>query len=76
MTSGEKLRLIFGFLTLLIIAGIAVLIATGKVQQESSFGLEPILVALTSVAASFCNWAFASRSEPARDKLPDEEKKR
>jgi hypothetical protein len=62
MTSGERLRLIFGFLTLLIIAGIAVMIATGKVEQESSYGLEPILVALTSVAASFCNWAF-SRTE-------------
>jgi hypothetical protein len=65
MSSGERLRLIFGYVTLLIIAGIAIMIATGKVEQESSYGLEPILVALTSVAASFCNWAF-SRAEPPK----------
>lgn len=75
MSAGEKLRLLFGFATLIIIAAIAVMIAVGTVQQESSYGLEPILVALTSVAASFCNWAF-SRSEPSREKPPDEEKKR
>jgi hypothetical protein len=66
MNSGERLRLIFGYATLVIIAGIAVMIAVGEVKQESSYGLEPILVALTSVAASFCNWAFA-RTETGKE---------
>lgn len=75
MSSGERLRLIFGFATLAAIVAIAVMVVTGRVEQQTSYGLEPILVALTSIATSFCHWAFSrDRSVPPETKSKDETK--
>lgn len=52
------LKMIFGFLLLLMLAILAAIIALGKVHQESSFGLEGIIGGLTALAGGFVNWAF------------------
>lgn len=70
MISADRLKMIWGFLVIVIIAALAVLIAFKNVEQQSSYGLEPILVALTAGLASFCNWAFAGREKaPPTDEL-------
>lgn len=56
-------RMIFGFLVLLVIAALAGVIALGKVHQDSSFGLQFLLGALTSMAGGFTNWAFSNKGD-------------
>jgi len=52
------LKMFFGFLLLLMLAVLAAMIALGKVEQGSSFGLEGIIGGLTALAGGFVNWAF------------------
>lgn len=54
----DFLKRFFGFLLLLMLAILAGLIAVGKVEQSSSFGLEGIIGGLTALAGGFVNWAF------------------
>jgi Ni,Fe-hydrogenase I cytochrome b subunit len=54
-------RMIFGFLVLLLLAILAGIIAIGKVEQETSYGLEYILGALSVLAGGFAQWAFKTR---------------
>ena len=63
------LKMTFGFLLLLMLAVLAALIALGKVEQGSSFGLEGIIGGLTALAGGFVNWAFtADRGASSEDK--------
>ena len=73
MNTQDRLKMVFGFLTILIIAGLAVMIGYRVVEQQTSYGLEPILVALTAALASFCNWAF-SRVEKSPELIPEDKK--
>mgnify|MGYP001597114646 CR=1 FL=1 len=52
-------RLLFGFGILLVITVLALIIALGKVHQESSYGLEIVLGGLTTLAGAFSQWAFS-----------------
>lgn len=56
--SMPQLKMLFGFLLLICITLLAMLIAIGKVQQESSYGLPEILGGLLALAGGFANWAF------------------
>lgn len=61
MDSTDKLKLIFGFAILVILAGLAGIIALKNISAETSFGLESIVTALAALAGAFGNWAFGSR---------------
>lgn len=72
----DRLRMIFGFLTLAILAALAGVIAIGHVEENSSFGLQYILGALSAMAGGFTQWAFSTgsrmRYEPPLEKVsPD-----
>jgi len=58
--SVEQQKMIFGFLALVVLATLAAIIALGKVNQESSYGLDYILGGLTMMVGGFSNWAFGS----------------
>ena len=56
-------RMIFGFLLLLLLAVLAAIIALGKVEQNTSYGLQYILGALSTLAGGFAQWAFSSKDK-------------
>lgn len=56
----EILRIVFGFCLLLILAGLALAIALGKVEEKSSYGLMPLLVALAGLGGQFAQWCFGA----------------
>ena len=53
----------FGFMLLLTIAGIALAIALGHVEEKTSFGLQIILGCLTTISGGFAAWAFGSKND-------------
>lgn len=59
--SSDTLRLIFGFCLLLILAGLALAIALGHVEEKTSYGLMPLLTTLATLAGGFTQWAFNSK---------------
>jgi hypothetical protein len=63
----DKAKAIFGFALLGVIAGLAVTIALGKVEQQTSHGLDIVLGCLTTLSGGFATWAFGT-SLAARDK--------
>jgi hypothetical protein len=50
--------MIYGFMLLVILAGLAAAIALGKVEEQSSYGLMPLIVALATLSGGFAQWAF------------------
>lgn len=59
----DTLRMIFGFLILAILAGLALAIALGRVEEATSYGLMPLLTALATLSGGFAQWAFSSKSD-------------
>jgi hypothetical protein len=53
-----KWKAAFGFALLVVIATLAAIIALGKVEEKSSFGLQIILGCLTTLSGGFAAWAF------------------
>jgi hypothetical protein len=65
----SHLKMLFGFLLLFVTAALAGIIALGKVEQESSYGLPEILGGLLTLSGGFANWAFGeSRSSMPKQK--------
>jgi hypothetical protein len=60
----DRWKPIFGFLLLLIIASLAAIIALGKVDKETSYGLEMILGCFTTLTGAFAVWAFSKQNPP------------
>lgn len=52
------LKVVFGFLLLIALAILAAIIAIGKVEQNTSYGLDYILGGLTVMCGGFVQWAF------------------
>lgn len=52
-------KMVYGFLVLLTLVALATVIALGKVEMKTSFGLEGIISALGVLAGMFAQWAFA-----------------
>lgn len=63
MPSRDTLRMIFGFSLLVILAGLALAIAMGHVEEKTSYGLMPLLTALATLAGGFANYAFTNRDD-------------
>ncbi len=64
----DTMRMVFGFLLLLILAGLTARIALGIVEEKTSYGLMPLLTMLATVAGGFTNYAF---SRPRSDEKPE-----
>jgi thiol:disulfide interchange protein len=58
------LKVIFGFVVLIVLAALAAIIALGEVKEASSYGLNIILGGLLTLAGGFASWAFRDTSEP------------
>jgi len=56
-------RMIFGFFLLGLIAALSAVIALGKVEQQSSYGLDIVLGSLATLAGGFAQWAFTKGKE-------------
>lgn len=59
----ERLKIIFGFLLVLMLTILAAILGLGKVEQASSFGLQDILGGLLVLSGSYGQWAFGSKKE-------------
>ena len=59
-TSRLKVMLgfVFGFSLLFILGWLAFHIALGKVEMQTSYGLDLLIGALATLCGSFANWAF------------------
>jgi len=51
-------KLLFGFMILLVLAALAAIIAIGHIKAETSFGLDIILGGLLTLSGGFAGWAF------------------
>lgn len=61
--SNDRLKMIFGFGVLLELGVLAALVGLGKVEMQTSYGLNIILGSLATLAGGFAQWAFSSRSQ-------------
>ena len=50
--------MIFGLALLIVLAALAAAIAIGKVEQQTSYGLNIVLGSLGTLAGAFAMWAF------------------
>ncbi len=60
-------RMAFGFVLLLVTATLAGIIALGKVEQATSFGLNYLLGSLATLSGGFAQWAFAGKDKSKND---------
>jgi len=67
------LKMLFGFLLMILVAAIALVIALGKVEQQTSYGLQDILGGLLVLTGSFSHWAFQAVSAIKKEKSSEEE---
>lgn len=60
-------RMLYGFGVLVIIAFLCAIIALGKVEEKTSFGLNYLLGALSTMAGGFTQWAFTADRHGDKD---------
>ena len=60
-------KLAFGFALLLVLAVLAAIVALGKVEQNTSFGLTYILGGLTAMAGGWAQWAYGGSKRHDKD---------
>ena len=64
--SDERLKIllsyVFGFTTLMVYFILAMVIAIGKIQEQTSYGLPIVLGALGPLGGAFVGWAFGRSS--------------
>lgn len=68
----DELKMLFGFLLLLVVAFLCAAIAMGTVKEESSFGLTQMITVLAALGGGFSTWAFSSG--PNRTKEDEKER--
>ena len=56
-------RWLFGFGLLLLLSILAIIIALGKVEQATSYGLNIVLGALATLSGAFSQWAFSNEKK-------------
>jgi thiol:disulfide interchange protein len=52
------LKIFFGLVLLIILASLAAVLALGKVEQNTSFGLQDLLGGLLVLSGGFSQWCF------------------
>lgn len=65
----DELKMLFGFLLLVIVAFLCASIALGNVREESSFGLVQMITVLSALGGGFATWAFSARTDPKEEAL-------
>lgn len=55
-------KMLFGYLLLVLLCIMAGIIALGKVEMQTSAGLDILLGCITTLAGGFVNWAFGSKN--------------
>ena len=58
----DYLRFVLGFISLIMLCALIAIIALGKVEEHTSYGPQPLVVALNSVSILFAQWAFSHRN--------------
>jgi thiol:disulfide interchange protein len=61
------IKLFFGFALLFLTVILAIIIATHKVEQSTSYGLPYILGALSTLCGGFAQWAFGTYLGPKKN---------
>lgn len=64
------LKMGFGYMLLVILGVLSAIIALGKVEATSSFGLDIILGGLLTLSGGFVGWAFREHRDGAEPKEP------
>lgn len=65
--SMDELKMAWGFLLLFIVAFLIGLIAIGKVEQSTSWGLDRVLDLLEVLGGGWAAWTFATKDRPKDD---------
>ncbi len=65
MSRADMFRMCFGLLLVTILGGLIAAIALGKVEEKTSYGLMPLIVAVSNLATQFATYAFARK--PGKD---------
>ncbi len=60
------LKVLFGYLAFLTMAFLAAVLALGKVEEKTSFGLQYLLGAFTFMSGVWAQWAFSTAMTPVR----------
>jgi len=55
--------MIFGFCLLAVVGIVIIVIALGKVQKETSYGLDVVLIMLSPLINKWAEWAFSRTEE-------------
>ncbi len=63
-----RLKMLYGFLLLLLLAVLAVILALGHVEERTSFGL--IITALATLSGGFAQWAFGNTASAVDHEPP------
>lgn len=68
--SNDRLKMFYGYMLLLILCVLAVAFGMGQVEEKTSYGLMPLVVAISNLAAQWAQWAF-SRDKTIEGKHDD-----
>jgi hypothetical protein len=71
LLSLDELKMMYGFMLLIFVAGLAIVSFTVKMEPANSEEVTQILTMISVLAGAFANWAFGTKSE----KSPDEKAK-
>lgn len=63
MPTADLLRFVIGLMSILILGILIAIIALGKVEEKTSYGLMPLVVALNTINVLFAQWAFAKKNK-------------
>jgi len=63
MSTMDKLKMVYGFLLLVVLGALAAMFGLAKVEQATSFGLQDILGGLLVLTGGFANWCFRVSSK-------------
>jgi hypothetical protein len=61
-------RILFGLIIITVLATLCVIIALGKVEEHTSYGLMPLVVSFSSLAAQWSQWAFSTKEKKEKEK--------
>lgn len=60
--------MIFGFALLVMITVVILVIALGKVEEKTSFGLQYLVGTLSTLSGGFAQWAFSGTTQVSEKK--------
>jgi thiol:disulfide interchange protein len=65
-------KILFGYMILIVLAALATIIALGKVKAETSFGLDIILGGLLTLSGGFASWAFRDEKKQSGEEAGEQ----